>query len=92
VHVYAASGRHRKALRLRYRVRDDSGKTSERLVVYRGRKPLKTFTRPLRTTDAAVAYRVSYTFRSSGAYRYCVRATDSAGNASALRCAGVRVS
>jgi subtilisin family serine protease len=91
VHLYAASGRHRKALRLRYRVHDDSGKTSERLVVYRGRKPVKTFTRPLRTTDADVAYWVTYTFRSSGAYRYCGRATDVAGNASALRCAGVRV-
>jgi hypothetical protein len=42
VHVYAASGRHRKALHLRYRVSDNSGQTSERLVVYRKTKVLKT--------------------------------------------------
>jgi subtilisin family serine protease len=56
VHVYATSGRHRKPVRLRYRVQDTSGKTSERLFVYRKTKLLKTFTRALRTTDDAVAY------------------------------------
>ena len=62
MHVYAASGRHRKALHLRYRVQDDRGRTSERLLVYRKTKLLKTFSRPLRTTDDAVAYWVSFRF------------------------------
>jgi len=91
VHVYAASGRRHKAVRLRYRVQDNGGRTSERVLVYRKSKLLKTFTRPLRTTEAAVAYWVSYAFATQGAYRYCVRATDAAHNASALRCAAVRV-
>jgi thermitase len=91
VHVYAASGRRHRAVRLRYRVQDNSGRTSERVAVYRSGKLLKTFTRPLRTTGPAVAYWVVYAFPARAAYRYCVRATDAARNASALRCAVVRI-
>jgi hypothetical protein len=91
VHVFAASGRAKRTVRLRYRVGDNSGKTAERILVYRKTKVLKTFARPLRTTDNAVAYWVGYAFRTRGAYRFCVRATDAAGNKSPLRCAAVRV-
>ena len=90
MHVYAASGRHRKMLRLRYRVQDNSGKTSERLFVYRKTKLLKTFTRALRTIDDAVAYWVGFSFAKGGTYRYCVRASDAAGNHS-LACAAIRI-
>ena len=89
--TYAASGHAHKPVRLRYRVGDNSRKTSERILVYRRTKVLKTFVRSLRTTDGAVAYWVSYTFRARWAYRYCVRATDAVGNKSPLRCAAVRV-
>jgi hypothetical protein len=78
-------------IRLRYRVHDNGGRTSERVRVYRGKKVLKTFLRPLRTTDAAVAYWVTYSFPARAAYRFCVRATDAAGNSSPPRCAAVRV-
>ena len=91
VHVYAASGRHRRLVRLRYRVQDDSGHTSERLFVYRKTKLLKRFTRLLRSTDNAVAYWVSYRFVTRGSYRYCARAADPAGNHSPLTCAAVRI-
>ena len=91
VHVYAASGRHRQALHLRYRVRDDSGHTSERVLVYRTTKLLKTFTRALRTTDDSVAYWVGFSFAKRGTYRYCVRASDAAGNHSRLACAAIRI-
>ena len=91
MHVYAAAGRHRVTLRLRYRVRDESGRTSERLFVYRKAKLLKSFTRPLRTTDDAVAYWVGFKFATRGSYRYCVRASDSAGNRSPLACAAIRI-
>jgi hypothetical protein len=91
VQVYAASGRHRKSLHLRYRVQDDRGKTSERVLVYRKAKLLKTFTRPLRATDDTVAYWVSFRFDARGSYRYCVRAGDGAGNHSPLACASIRI-
>jgi hypothetical protein len=91
VHVYAASGRHRKPLRLRYRVADNRGRTSERVLVYRKTKVLKRFSRPLRTTESTIAYWVSFRFAARGSYRYCVRATDAAGNRSRLACAAVRI-
>lgn len=91
VHVYAVSGRHRKALHLRYRVEDDSGHTSERVLVYHKTKLLKTFTRALRTTDDAVAYWVGFSLAKRGTYRYCVRARDAAGNHSPLGCAAIRI-
>ena len=72
-------------------MQDDRGRTSERLLVYRKTKLLKTFSRPLRTTDDAVAYWVSFRFALGGAYRYCVRATDGAGNRSRLACATIRI-
>ena len=88
--VYAATGRYRKVLHLRYRVQDDSRRTSERVLVYRKTKLLKTFTRALRTTDDAVAYWVGFSFAKRGTYRYCVRASDAAGNHS-LACAAIRI-
>jgi hypothetical protein len=91
VHVYAAKGRHRTPLRLRYRVQDNSGKTSEQVLVYRKAKLLKSVKRVMRTTDDAVAYWVSYRFAARGSYRYCVRANDAAGNRSRLACAAIRI-
>jgi thermitase len=90
--VYAASGRRHQPVRLRYRVHDNGGRTSERVRIYRGKKLLKTFIRPVRTTDAAVAYWVTYSFPARAAYRFCVRATDAARNASPLHCAAIRIS
>jgi hypothetical protein len=45
----------------------------------------------LRTTDDAVAYWVGFTFARRGTYRYCVRASDAAGNHSPLACAAIRI-
>jgi hypothetical protein len=91
VHVYAASGRRRKPVRLRYRVQDDRGRTSEQVLVYRKTKLLKTVPRPLRTTNDAVTYWVSFRFAAGGSYRYCVRATDDVGNHSRLACAAIHI-
>jgi hypothetical protein len=91
VRVYAARGKHREALRLRYRVSDDKGQTTERITVYRKSKALRTSTRPLRPTDSAVSYWVSWRPAKAGSYRFCVRATDAAKNRSPLACAAIRV-
>jgi hypothetical protein len=61
------------------------------VLVYRKTKLLKIFTRPLRATDDAVAYWVSFRFAVRGSYRYCVRASDAAGNHSPLACAAIRI-
>jgi thermitase len=91
VHVYATSGRRRRPVRLRYRVQDDGGRTSERVLVYRRTRLLRTVARPLRTANDAVTYWVGFRFAAHGSYRYCVRAADAAGNRSRLACAAVRI-
>jgi hypothetical protein len=80
-------------VRLRYRVRDDKGETTEKLTIFRRSRVLRRLTRPLRPTDNAVVYWIAWRApRVRGAYRFCVRATDRAGNHSALTCASVRIS
>ena len=91
VRVFAARGKHRKTLRLRYLVSDDKGQTTERITVYRRTRALKALTRPLRPTDSAVPYWVSWRPAKAGSYRFCVRATDAAKNRSPMVCAAIRV-
>ena len=92
VHVFAAKGRRRVLLKLRYKVSDDRHQTAERISVLRKSKTLKVFTRPLRTTGDAVPYWVLWRApRKAGEYRFCVRATDAAGNHSVPACATIRV-
>ncbi len=78
-------------MRLRYRVSDGKGKTTEQITVYRRARALRRLTRPLRPTDDAVAYWLLWRAGKPGAYRFCVRATDGAGNRSRLACAAIRV-
>ena len=87
--AFPAQGRHGKALRLRYKVSDNSGQTSERITVFRRTRKLKAFTRPLRATENQIAYWVVWRAGRAGRYRFCVRATDGSGNRSLLRCAAV---
>jgi thermitase len=88
VTVYRTTAKHGSRVKLRYRVQDDSGETSEQIRVYRRTRLLKGFARTLRPTDAFTAYWVLWRAPSSAqSLRYCVLATDEAGNRSALTCA-----
>jgi hypothetical protein len=78
-------------VRLRYTVADDSGQTSERIAVLRGARMVRVFARPLRATENQIAYWVLWRAGRAGRYRFCVRATDSAGNRSPSACAPIRV-
>jgi len=90
--AFAAHGRRRQLVRLRYRVSDDRGETAERITVYRKTKALNVYRRPLRATLAQIAYSVVWHApRKAGKYRFCVRATDAAGNRSRPACASIRV-
>ncbi|MGB2874669.1 MAG: S8 family serine peptidase [Gaiellaceae bacterium] len=92
VRVFPARGRPGRLLRLRYTVTDDSGKTTERLTVVRRSRTLKAFTRRLRTTGNEVAFWFGWRAPAkAGNYRFCVRATDRAGNRSPLACAPITV-
>jgi hypothetical protein len=92
VHAYAAFGRRGRVVKLSYRVRDDQGRTSEQISVYRGRTLVKTFVRRLRETDDSIAYWVAWRApRRQLVGHFCVRATDAAGLAGPASCSPLRV-
>jgi thermitase len=91
VHAYAVTGRRGRLVKLTYRVRDDSGQTTEQVSVYRGRSLVKRLGRTLRPTEDAVVYWLPWRApRQRILGHFCVRAADAAGNAS-TSCAGLRV-
>ena len=91
VRTFPAAGRRRHVVKLRYRVQDDRGETAERILVYRGRTLAQAFSRPLRQTESTIDYWIAWRApKRRFAGRFCVRATDRAGN-SATSCASLRV-
>jgi hypothetical protein len=78
-------------MKLRYTVSDDSGRTQERLRVYRRTRVLATFTRRLRETEASVPYWVLWRAPARRErLRFCVVATDASGHR-ATSCALLRI-
>jgi subtilisin family serine protease len=90
VHAYPVTGRRGRTVKLTYRVRDDSGQTTEQVSVYRGRSILKKLGRTLRPTENSVVYWIPWRApRQRLLGRFCVRAADAAGNAT-TSCATLR--
>jgi subtilisin family serine protease len=91
VRAYPVTGRRGRTVKLRYRVRDDRGRTAEQISVYRGRSRIARLRRTLRPTDSASVYWVQWRapWRAMRG-RFCVRAADAAGNGS-TSCASLRV-
>jgi hypothetical protein len=94
VSAIASAGSAGSLVRLDYRVSDDSGRTRERVTVLRGKRTLAV----LSTALGAVAPRQIYfvTWRAPRStrgttLRFCVRATDAAGNRSLSSCAPLRI-
>jgi serine protease len=91
VRAYAATGRRNRMVKLTYRVRDNSGETSEQVSVYRGRTLIRKIGRTLRPTEDTVVYWLGWRApRQRLLGRFCVRAADGSGNAS-TSCASLRV-
>jgi hypothetical protein len=88
----ATSAKLGKKTKLRFRVSDNSGKARALVRVYGTRFALyASLTMPFRTVGArgsikSVGWRVPRTL-IPGKYRFCVLATDKAGNASKTSCA-----
>jgi subtilisin family serine protease len=91
VRAYPVTGRRGRKVKLTYRVRDDRGRTAERILVYRGRSLVARLRRTLRPTDSASVYWVQWRapWRAMRG-RFCVRAADAAANGS-TSCASLRV-
>jgi subtilisin family serine protease len=89
VRALAASGRRGSLVRLRYRVSDNSGRTRDRIQVFRRSRRVSTFRFKLGRTGA---FSVRWRAPSSGVgFRFCVRAWDATGNASRPSCARIRL-
>ncbi len=96
VRALPSTGRRGKPARLRYRVTDDGGRSSEQLTIFRARKMLARLRSPM---HAAVPGGVLYNFATwrvppsarRGLLRFCVTAVDPAGNRSRRSCAALRI-
>ena len=78
-------------VKLTYRVRDNTGETSEQVAIYRGRTLIRKIGRTLRPTEDTVVYWLGWRApRQRLLGRFCVRAADGSGNAS-TSCASLRV-
>jgi hypothetical protein len=90
VRAYPVTGRRGRMVKLTYRVRDNSGDTTEQVSIYRGRTLVTRIDRTLRPTEDTVVYWVPWRSpRQRLLGRFCVRAADGAANAS-TSCASLR--
>jgi hypothetical protein len=91
VHAYPVTGRRGRLVKLTYRVRDNSGQTTEQISIHRGGSLLKKLGRTLRPTEDSVVYWLAWRApRGRLLGRFCVRAADGAGNAS-TSCASLKI-
>jgi hypothetical protein len=74
--------------KLRYRVRDDRGRTAESLTVWRGNHKLVLIETSMSRVDPKKVYWVSWRpgYGYQGRYRFCVVARDAAGKSSSRSC------
>jgi serine protease AprX len=92
VRAIASAGRRGRSVKLFYRVSELSGRTSERIRVYRAGRVLRTLTTPLSLRETGRTYYVFWRApRRAMRLRFCVQAWDAARNASAVSCAPLRI-
>jgi hypothetical protein len=87
--AYGATGLRGRALKLRFLVHDDSGKTEIALGIYRGAATISTHHYALQPLDGI--YFTTWTPRQRGSYRFCVIALDGSGNRSPTRCSTLTI-
>ncbi|MFN2470454.1 MAG: hypothetical protein ABR583_05590 [Gaiellaceae bacterium] len=92
VRPFASSGKAGAKTKLLYRVSDDGGQTREVIRVLRGKKVLAVIRTTLAETKAGTTYNVIWKApKLRGTFRFCVKAFDADGQASAERCAPLRL-
>ena len=92
VHAFPARGKHGAKVDLVYAVSDDSNRSSEVIKVYAGARVIATLRSPTERAHGtldAVNWRVP--MHPDSTYRFCVVATDPAGNTSRPSCAPIRL-
>lgn len=94
VRALASAGRRGRTVRLRYRAKDNSGRSRVALEIFGGARRVGRIQRPAAAASGAVASTPWRVPRALGAQsvRFCARATDAAGNRSVRSCARLRLS
>jgi Tol biopolymer transport system component len=91
VKALPSSGKLGKAITLRFRASDDSGRASVGITVYWGKRPVDYLHTPLRHRSAGHTYTASWhSYRFGGPLRFCAEAYDPSGNESARSCARIQ--
>jgi serine protease AprX len=91
VKALMSAGRRGALVKLLYRVTETSGRAQERIRVFRGTRLVRTRFTSLARREVGRTYYVYWRAPRTGRYRFCVRATDAAGNTSAASCAAIRL-
>lgn len=93
VHAYAAHVKHGAKVELVYAVSDNSNRSREVVTVFKGTRVAATLRSPLEVAHSGTLDFVNWRAPAypSSAYRFCVVATDPAGNKSPRSCAPIRV-
>jgi hypothetical protein len=94
LHALPSSGSRGTLIRLLYRVKDASGRSSERVWVYQGSSVLTKSGWATFGPATGATYYFDFPAPSSvtGTLRFCVQSRDPLGNVSARSCAAVTVS
>jgi hypothetical protein len=93
VRAFSVKAKRGTRTALTYAVNDNTGRSREVVQVYAGAFAVATIRSPLEVTHSGVldAVRWRVPARPAKAYRFCVVATDPAGNTSRPSCAPIRV-
>lgn len=93
VQAFPAAGKAFTSIALRYRVAENSGKSREQIMVYRGSSVLvNAMTKWGAVKAGGSTYHVNwYAKARPGLLRWCLRSFDPAGNRSAKSCASLRL-
>ncbi len=94
--AFASAGKHstkkkRKLMRLLFTADDDSGEVRLALTVARGKKTIGRIGIPFTSVDGSVYFVRWKAPIQKGKLKFCVRAFDRAGHASASSCAGLKI-
>jgi TolB protein len=79
-----------KAITLRFKASDNSGRASIGITVFQGNRPIDYLHTPLKERSAGRAYTATWhSYRFNGPLRFCAEAYDPSGNESSRSCAPI---
>ena len=90
VKALTSRGTPGKAITLRFKASDDSGRASVGITVFLGKRPVGYIHTPLKPRNAGHAYTATWhSYRFKGSLRFCAEAYDPSDNESARSCAPI---